>query len=42
MTEARVQGTIKGEYEGGEVGFQEVARIGWGRVWRRIRGDEGG
>lgn len=41
-TGARVQGTIEGEDEYGRVGFKEVARVGWGRLWRRVTGDEGG
>ena len=29
-------GRIEGE---GEVGFGEVARVGWGRVWRAVKGE---
>ena len=36
-------GRIDGQ---GEVGFGEIARVGWGRVWRAVKGevvgDDGG
>ena len=36
-------GRIDGE---GEVGFEEIARVGWGRAWRAVKGevvgDDGG
>ena len=36
-------GRIEGE---GEVGFGEIAKVGWGRMWRAVKGevaaDDGG
>ena len=26
----------------GEVGFREIAKVGWGRLWRRISGEKEG